>query len=93
MNLSAFMFVGDDGETVRVIPVCEMIEVSFAPGTDATGELVTIYTRAGGIYRVAQNETMRVHMDDCGVEFVARVRQMHADVMANLAANESTVDA
>jgi hypothetical protein len=32
-------------------------------------------------------------MDDCGVDFVARVRQMHADLMANLAANESTVDA
>ena len=93
MNLSAFMFVGDDGETVRVIPVCEMIEVSFAPGTYATGERITIYTRAGGIYHTTQNETMRVHMDDCGVDFVARVRQMHADVMANLAANESTVDA
>lgn len=88
MNLSAFMFVGDDGRTVRVIPVCEIVEVSFEPGTAATGERIAIYTRAGGIYHTTQNETMRVHMDDCGIDFVGRVRQMHAGVMAAIEAEE-----
>lgn len=87
MNLSAFMFVGDDGRTVRVIPVCEMVEVSFEPGTAATGERIAIYTRAGGIYHTTQNATMRVHMDDCGIDFVGRVRQLHAGVMAAIEAD------